>query len=52
MVYKYPLRGILQYIARESYEFVIPKGIIHLGEKFVRELSHKRSLFLAAIKGL
>ena len=21
----------------ESYEFVIPKGVIHLGEKFVRE---------------
>ena len=34
-------------------EFVIPKGEIHLGERFVREkLSHRGSLFLATIKGL
>jgi len=31
------LRGGLQCILRESYEFVIPKGVIHLSEKFVRE---------------
>jgi len=27
----------LQCIPRESYEFIIPKGVIHLGEKFMRE---------------
>ena len=32
-----PLRGGIQCIPRESYEFVIPKGVIHLREKFVRE---------------
>ena len=37
MVSKYPLRSGLQCILRESHEFVIPKGIIHLSEKFMRE---------------
>ena len=37
MVYKLPLRGGLQCIPKESYEFVIPKSVIHLGERFVRE---------------
>jgi len=37
MIYKQPLRGGLQCISRESHEFVIPKSVIHLGEKFVRE---------------
>ena len=33
MVYKLFLRGGLQCITRESNEFVIPKGEIHLGER-------------------
>ena len=30
-------QGGLQCIPRESHEFLIPKGVIHLGEKFVLE---------------
>ena len=51
MFYK-PLRGGLQCILRESYEFVIPKCVIHLGERFMREAGHKGSLYLVTIKGL
>jgi len=39
MVYKLSPRGGLQCIPRESYEFVISKGVIHLSEKFVRNLA-------------
>ena len=34
MVYKQPPKGGLQYM---SNKFVISKGIIHLGERFMRE---------------
>ena len=44
--------GGLQCIPRESNEFVISKGVIHLDEKFVEKLSHKSLLFLSTIKGL
>ena len=52
MVYKQPLKGGLQCILRESYEFIIPKGVIHLGEKFVREAQPQGFVVFGGLQGL
>ena len=52
MVYKNPLKGGLQCIPRESNEFVIPKSVIHLGERFLREAQPQEFVILGDHQGL
>ena len=38
--------------SKRSHEFVIPKGVIHLGEKFVREAQTQGFAVLGGHQGL